>query len=108
MRKDILGVVKLGQLKRIQSVVHRNWKLENQFEDRDWKEEISFILRGRGQLIPVNLLVDFLDNDLIELLNREAIRSNIKECSIDVKNKIERILKLLVLQLGNHILSNPK
>lgn len=59
METKIFGVIKLGQLKRIQAVLHKNWKDENRFENQNWKEEIAFIKRGRGQLMPSSITCDF-------------------------------------------------
>ena len=59
MRNEITGVIKLGQLKRIQQVLHENWKDDNRFENINWQEKIDFIKKGKGNLIPVYLTVDF-------------------------------------------------
>ena len=89
MKKNISGVIKLGQLKRIQAVLHRNWNVENRFENRNWKEELEFIRNGRGEFIPVTISVDFGDN-----INNEILKFNLKK----TKFQIESILKLTVLQ----------
>lgn len=59
METKTLGVIKLGQLKRIQAVLHHNLKDENRFRNRNWKEEIAFIKGGRGQLIPSAIICAF-------------------------------------------------
>ena len=35
MKNKISGVIKLGQLKRIQAVLHRNWHQENRFANQN-------------------------------------------------------------------------
>jgi len=108
MEKNIVGLIKMGQLKRIQRVLHRNMNLENQFENRNWKEEISYILKGRGQYIPVNLDIDSIEDDLEGFLNSDLVKQQNSKNSIYLKRKIQIVLKLLVIQKTNQTLSKPK
>lgn len=93
MRNVISGVIKLGQLKRIQAVLHRNHTDKNRFENRNWQEEISFIKKGRGNFIPVSVSDDFSDENLLTILSNEYLNANL----INAKLRIETVLKLLVL-----------
>ena len=51
MSNEIFGVIKLGQLKRIQAVLHRNLDDKNRFENRNRQEEISFIKKEKVPLL---------------------------------------------------------
>ncbi len=90
MKNELSGVIKNGQLKRIQSVLNKNWKQENRFTNRNWDEEIEFIKKGRGQLIPVTICIDFLN----ENFKIEYTKDNF----IKTKNLIENFLKFRLLQ----------
>lgn len=90
MKKEIFGVIKLGQLKRMQTVLHKNWNLENRFKNRNWDKEIEFIKKGRGQLIPVTIHVDLLNKDFDYEINDFNI--------IKGKQIIENLLKFRLLQ----------
>ncbi|CAM3938142.1 hypothetical protein FLBR109950_09545 [Flavobacterium branchiophilum] len=39
MKNEISGVIKIGQLKRIQQVLHENWKDDNRFENINWQKK---------------------------------------------------------------------
>lgn len=90
MKNELSGVIKLGQLKRIQTVLNKNWEQEYRFVDRNWNEEIEFIKKGRGQLIPVTICIDFLNENLkIEITKNNFIKT---------KKLIENFLKFRLLQ----------
>lgn len=94
MNNEIFGVIKLGQLKRIQAVLHRNVVDKNRFENRNWQEEISFIKKGKGNFIPVSVSDDFSDENSLTILSNEYLNTNL----INAKFRIETALKLLVLE----------
>ncbi len=84
----------MGQLKRIQQVLHENWKDDNRFENINWQEKIDFIKKGKGNLFPVYLTVDFsIENPFLKL-QHFAFNTNI----IHAKKNIELTLKYLILQ----------
>ncbi|MGE5943617.1 MAG: hypothetical protein ACM31G_04675 [Flavobacteriales bacterium] len=95
MRRNISGVAKSGQLKRIQAVLHRDYKSLNRFENRNWEEEIKFIRKGRGGFIPFTISIDFCEEDLISFLKKEYSNPNIMEA----KHRIENALKLSVIEI---------
>lgn len=94
MKNELFGVIKLGQLKRIQAVLHKNWNQEIRFKNKNknknWNKEIEFIKKGRGQLIPVTICVD--------LLAKISDYQNTGENSIKTKQMIENLLKFRLLQ----------
>jgi hypothetical protein len=95
MKRNISGVINLGQLKRIQAVLHRDLKLLNRFENRNWEEEIKFIRKGRGGFIPLTISIDFCEEDLMSFFKKESSNSNI----IEAKCRIENALKLSVIEI---------
>ncbi|TRX39405.1 hypothetical protein [Flavobacterium restrictum] len=95
----ISGVIKRGQLRRIQVVLHKNWNVENRFINRNWKEEIDYIKKGRGGLLPITISVAFINEDC----NIETTKDNI----IKTKQIIENTLKFQLLK-HNYNLSKPR
>lgn len=90
MKNELSGVIKLGQLKRIQAVLNKNWNQENRFANRNWNEEIEFIKKGRGQLIPVTICFDFFN----ENFKIDVTKNNV----IEAQKRVENFLKFRLLQ----------
>ncbi len=99
MRNELSGVIRLGQLKRIQAVLYKNWKVENRFVNRNWNKEIEFIKKGRGGLIPVSIYVD--------LLNQDCTFQTTKDNVLKTKRIIENLLKFNLLT-HNYKFLKPK
>jgi hypothetical protein len=89
MENNVMGVIKLGQLKRIQVVLNKNWKKENRFEI-NWDDAIKYIQRGKGSFLPVNVSLDLL----YEKYDFQPTKDNFNR----TKKIVENNLKFKILQ----------
>lgn len=95
MKEQYMGLVKLGQLKRIQHILY--W--HNCYpEKEELKDELAYILKGRGHYYPIWIDIDFSYEECIK--NEQDL--------IQLQRLKEINLKKIVAEVNHHKLSNPK
>ena len=62
---DIFGTIRAGRLKRIAHVLHQSEHSEadQRTPKSDWESELSFVIQGRGERIPVRMICDLYAED---------------------------------------------
>ncbi|MFA5619359.1 MAG: hypothetical protein WDA08_03540 [Weeksellaceae bacterium] len=94
MRKQFMGLIKLGQLKRIQRVLFPQYCTNPEV----LKDEIGYILKGKGQYLPVWIDEDFSFKELSENETNPIILRQLKEMD----------LKKSIAEMNRYNLSKPK
>ena len=89
--------LKEGQLRRIQAFVN-NWsrkKHSNLDFTTNWQDEIDYMLKGRGQLLPVNVKFDKrIGTNPLHVLN--FIDINKRQNIYEKRHQIEALLKIIL------------
>lgn len=62
---EIFGTIKLGRLRRIQHVINASYFVGKDWleTDSNWEAEVAYILKGKGQPIPVRVTCDVYVED---------------------------------------------
>lgn len=100
MEQTINGTIGIGRLKRIQEVLNR---LEHSAKGIakvkiDWNTELAYILKGRGQPIPVSVVCDIF---VTNIETNESYAFELEEPTAnryEIKASKEKLLKLLAME----------